>query len=166
MATNQNKLTDNEKSTLLKLFDGVKGVHNKTIDYQSKDKEKTPDLWLKIDKVVSDEYVKLNKAPRISNKNEIYVGINLSLKELPKQLNNLRKASKIALEPKKLLETAVKFHKENNYPGKIKNISAGGIKGALNKSLKSNFGFELNKDQLKNVHSKVKDLDKSKDIKR
>lgn len=163
---NKNKITDSDKKTLFKLFDTIKGVGKETIDYTLKNNKKNPDVWLKIDKGVSDEFVKLNKAPRISKKGEIYIGISLELKNLHKQLNNLRTASKLYFEPSKLLNKAVKFYNENNYPGKVKNISADGINGSLNKALEKRFGFKLSAKDLSSVHSKVKELDKNNSLKR
>lgn len=48
------------------------------------------------------------------------------------------------------------FFLENRFPGKIANISLDGTKGAFNKALRANLGFELNARELKTVHDMVK----------
>lgn len=59
------------------------------------------------------------------------------------------------------IKKAIEFHTNNNYPGKIPNISAGGIKGALNKALQINYGFKLDKAELNTAYRETKSQKKS-----
>lgn len=54
------------------------------------------------------------------------------------------------------LTTAVNFHLNCNYKGKVSNLSNDGIYGALNLSLDKKYGFTLNQKELKMVHDNVK----------
>lgn len=59
------------------------------------------------------------------------------------------------------IEESINFYLKNNYPGKIPNITLDGINGALNKALKKELGFALNKEQLKEVHNAIKSQKKT-----
>ncbi|SNZ01436.1 hypothetical protein [Flagellimonas pacifica] len=48
------------------------------------------------------------------------------------------------------------FFLKHNYRGKITNLMKDGTKGALNKQLRSNLGFELNVEELRQVQTLIK----------
>ena len=55
-----------------------------------------------------------------------------------------------------IVDLAVKFHKENDYEGKIPNITAYYPNSALLRAIKVKFGIVLTESQLTQVHKKVK----------
>ena len=95
-------------------------------------------------------------------------------KELLKDIDNVSKRDMLTIEKVLNLpilensdfriETGKQFHKENKYPGKVKNISFDGVNGALNKALYENYNFKLNNDELKKIHQQVKEQSKSKGL--
>lgn len=62
------------------------------------------------------------------------------------------------------IEKAIDFHSNNEYPGKIPNLTVDGINGSLNKALSKKFGFTLDKSELKIVHRQVNSIKRSKGL--
>lgn len=64
------------------------------------------------------------------------------------------------------IKTAKEFYLNNDYSGKIANITYDGFNGSLNKVLQKEFGFKLKLPELKEVHKLVKEQKKSKGLRK